>query len=316
MAGTKTADFSADLVDLAEVAKALGHPGRLEILRILAGKACICGDIVDRMPLSQSTVSQHLKELKKVGLIRGEIEGPRTCYCLDSEAVQAAWEKFTNLFENMNCCGNKENPMKNADEIKDIVKTKYGEIARQGGSCCGPSGCCDTLGGACFAEDYQGLDGYFPEADLGLGCGIPTEYAGIQSGQTVIDLGSGAGNDVFVVRALVGGEGRVIGLDMVPDMVAKARANAAKLDYDNVEFHLGEIEDMPLESDLADVLVSNCVLNLVPGQAEGICRDPPGAQTGRPFLRVGHRSRRRPAAGVGRGRHRLRGLRGRRPEKG
>ena len=154
--------------------------------------------------------------------------------------------------------------MKSADEIKNIVKTKYGEIARQGGSCCGPTNCCDTLGGTSFAEDYKGLDGYFPEADLGLGCGIPTEFAGIESGQTVIDLGSGAGNDVFVVRALVGGEGRVIGLDMVPDMVAKAKANAAKLNYENVEFHLGEIEDMPLESGLADVLVSNCVLNLVP----------------------------------------------------
>jgi arsenite methyltransferase len=158
--------------------------------------------------------------------------------------------------------------MKSSDELKNIVKSKYGEIARQGGSCCGPTGCCDTLGGTSFAENYQGLDGYFPEADLGLGCGIPTEYAGIETGQTVIDLGSGAGNDVFVVRAIVGGQGRVIGLDMVPDMVAKAKANAAKLHYDNVEFHLGEIEDMPLDSGIADVLVSNCVLNLVPDKSK------------------------------------------------
>ncbi len=105
MAGRKTVEFGQDLIDLAEVAKALGHPGRLEILRILAGRACICGDIVDRMPLSQATVSQHLKELKKVGLIRGEIEGPRICYCLDPGAVQAAKEKFTSLFEHMACCG-------------------------------------------------------------------------------------------------------------------------------------------------------------------------------------------------------------------
>jgi SAM-dependent methyltransferase len=154
--------------------------------------------------------------------------------------------------------------MKSADELKNIVKTKYGEIARQGGTCCGPTACGDTLGGTSFAENYEGLDGYFPEADLGLGCGIPTEYAGIEEGQTVIDLGSGAGNDVFVVRAIVGEKGRAIGLDMVPDMVAKAKANAAKLDFDNVEFHLGEIEDMPLKGGIADVLVSNCVLNLVP----------------------------------------------------
>ncbi len=158
--------------------------------------------------------------------------------------------------------------MKSADELKDIVKTKYGEIARQGGTCCGPTGCGDTLGGTNFAENYQGLDGYVPEADLGLGCGIPTEYAGIEEGQTVIDLGSGAGNDVFVVRAIVGETGRAIGLDMVPDMVDKAKANAAKLDFDNVEFHLGEIEDMPLDSGIADVLVSNCVLNLVPDMVD------------------------------------------------
>jgi ArsR family transcriptional regulator len=104
MAGRKTVEFGQDLIDLAEVAKALGHPGRLEILRILAGRACICGDIVDRMPLSQATVSQHLKELKKVGLIRGEIEGPRICYCLDTGALREAQEKFISLFDGLACC--------------------------------------------------------------------------------------------------------------------------------------------------------------------------------------------------------------------
>jgi len=103
VAEKKTEEFSRDLVALADVAKVLGHPGRLEILRILAGRACICGDIVDRMPLSQSTVSQHLKELKKVGLIRGEIEGPRICYCLDMEAVARAGLGFARLFEDITC---------------------------------------------------------------------------------------------------------------------------------------------------------------------------------------------------------------------
>ena len=104
MAERNTVDFSGDLVALAVVAKALGHPGRLEILRILAGRACICGDIVDRMPLSQSTVSQHLKELKKVGLIRGEIEGPRISYCLDTDAVANAQAGFARLFDVIACC--------------------------------------------------------------------------------------------------------------------------------------------------------------------------------------------------------------------
>lgn len=103
MVSRKTGEFSGELVDLADLAKALGHPARLEILRILAGKACICGDIVDRMPLSQATVSQHLKELKKVGLIHGEIEGPRTCYCLDPESVARATTMFARLFREIMC---------------------------------------------------------------------------------------------------------------------------------------------------------------------------------------------------------------------
>ena len=107
MAERKTVEFSEELVALADVAKALGHPGRLEILRILAGRACICGDIVDRMPLSQSTVSQHLKELKKVGLIRGEIEGPRICYCLDMDAVANRATGFARLFDGIACCDQK-----------------------------------------------------------------------------------------------------------------------------------------------------------------------------------------------------------------
>ena len=106
MAESKTGEFSRDLVALAHLAKALGHPGRLEILRILAGRPCICGDIVARMPLSQATVSQHLKELKKVGLIRGEIEGPRICYGLDPDAVAAAGLGFARLFDGITCCGN------------------------------------------------------------------------------------------------------------------------------------------------------------------------------------------------------------------
>jgi DNA-binding transcriptional ArsR family regulator len=104
MAGQKLEDYSPELVAAADLAKALSHPGRLEILRILAGKACICGDIVARMPLSQATVSQHLKELKTAGLIRGEIAGPRICYCLDTEALARAGKRFAELFNALDCC--------------------------------------------------------------------------------------------------------------------------------------------------------------------------------------------------------------------
>jgi SAM-dependent methyltransferase len=158
--------------------------------------------------------------------------------------------------------------METADELKQVVKEKYGEIAKasKASGCCGPVCCGDsqTLDFTMIGDEYKNLDGYVAEADLGLGCGIPTEFAAIKKGDTVVDLGSGAGNDVFVARAITGESGKVIGLDMTEEMVQKAKINKSKLGYENVEFHLGDIEQMPLENNIADVVVSNCVLNLVP----------------------------------------------------
>jgi SAM-dependent methyltransferase len=160
--------------------------------------------------------------------------------------------------------------MQSSEEIKQVVKEKYGEIAKASKSsgCCGPTCCGDEenkiVGYTVMQDEYDHLDGYVADADLGLGCGLPTEHAGIKKGDTVLDLGSGAGNDVFVARALVGDEGKVLGLDMTEEMIAKAKKNNAKLGYKNVEFHLGDIEQMPFENNIIDVVVSNCVLNLVP----------------------------------------------------
>lgn len=158
-------------------------------------------------------------------------------------------------------------------ELKDLVKQKYGEIAGQDkatneASCCG-SGCCSTDVYNIMNEDYSELDGYHPAADLGLGCGLPTQFAQIQKGDTVIDLGSGAGNDCFVARRETGESGTVIGIDFTPQMIEKARANVEKLGYNNVEFRQGDIEDMPVGAETADVVVSNCVLNLAPNK-EGV----------------------------------------------
>ncbi|MEX0647060.1 MAG: arsenite methyltransferase [Balneolaceae bacterium] len=161
---------------------------------------------------------------------------------------------------------------KNPDQIKESVRKKYAEISEHSrienaSSCCGAGGCCgtvDTVEYSVFADDYTTLKGYNPDADLGLGCGLPTEFAKIKPGDTVVDLGSGAGNDVFIAREVVGDTGRVIGIDMTEEMVEKARRNAAKIGYANVEFKLGEIENMPLNDSIANVVVSNCVLNLVP----------------------------------------------------
>jgi arsenite methyltransferase len=154
------------------------------------------------------------------------------------------------------------------NDLKNLVKEKYAEIANQSKeqnetSCCGSSGCCGedyTI----FSESYDHLTGYVPEADLGLGCGLPTEFAQIKAGDTVIDLGSGAGNDCFIARALTGETGKVIGIDMTEAMIEKARANAEKLAFKNVEFRLGDIEKIPVTANKADVVLSNCVLNLVP----------------------------------------------------
>ncbi|MEZ5196583.1 MAG: methyltransferase domain-containing protein [Bacteroidales bacterium] len=115
-----------------------------------------------------------------------------------------------------------------------------------------------------MSDDYSKLEGYSKDADLGLGCGLPTEFAEISEGDTVIDLGSGAGNDAFVARSIVGDNGRVYGLDFAGAMLNKARKNAKKLGFVNVEFLKGDIENMPFKDDIADVIVSNCVLNLVP----------------------------------------------------
>lgn len=160
--------------------------------------------------------------------------------------------------------------MKSEQGIKNMVKEKYGRIARQAretgaASCCG-SGCGCSGDVAVMADDYFQKEGYVAEADLGLGCGIPTDVAVINPGDTVLDLGCGAGNDVFVARRIVGEEGVVIGVDMTEAMIEKANANKHKLGFQNVEFRLGEIESLPVESNSVDVIISNCVLNLVPNK--------------------------------------------------
>lgn len=158
--------------------------------------------------------------------------------------------------------------MQSPEELKSIVREKYSEIADQpreqnAGSCCGVGSCCQDET-TVFSVDYGNLAGYAKDADLGLGCGIPTEFAKIRGGDTVVDLGSGAGNDVFVARSFTGDKGRVIGVDMTAAMITKARANNSRLGYTNVEFRLGEIENLPVGDNTADVVLSNCVLNLVP----------------------------------------------------
>lgn len=156
--------------------------------------------------------------------------------------------------------------MQSSESIKQTVREKYAEIASQEKTTNENSYCGAGIPGTytIMADSYAGLEGYNPDADLGLGCGLPTQFAHIQPGDTVLDLGSGAGNDCFVARAETGETGKVIGVDFTPVMIQKARWNADRRGYNNVEFRLGDIEDLPVNDNTVDVVVSNCVLNLVP----------------------------------------------------
>lgn len=161
--------------------------------------------------------------------------------------------------------------MKTQEQLKDLVKQKYGEIALQDketneSSCCGASSCSTEVYNI-MADDYTQLEGYNAEADLGLGCGLPTQFAKIKKGDVVIDLGSGAGNDAFIARHETGETGKVIGIDFTPAMIDRARLNNDVRGFNNVEFRQGDIENMPVATNTADVIVSNCVLNLVPDKA-------------------------------------------------
>ena len=153
------------------------------------------------------------------------------------------------------------------DRIRTQVRTAYAKVANGGSGC--SVGCCGTAGGGSLAMGYSSdeLTSVPEGADLGLGCGNPAAIAALRPGETVLDLGSGAGFDCFLAAKRVGGTGRVIGVDMTPEMVTKARGNARKVDATNVEFRLGEIEHLPVADASVDVILSNCVINLSPDKA-------------------------------------------------
>ena len=166
--------------------------------------------------------------------------------------------------------------MESQEKIKEMVRQKYGEIALQDketneASCCG-SGCCTTEVYNIMTDDYTGMKGYNTNADLGLGCGLPTLFACIKKGDVVIDLGSGAGNDCFIARSETGETGKVIGIDFTEAMIEKAQYNADQLGYHNVKFRKGDIEKIPVSANIADVIISNCVLNLVPNK-DGVFKE-------------------------------------------
>ena len=199
-----------------------------------------------------------------------------------------------------------------AEEIHALVREKYAALARKDASGCGCScGSADEADSLDMIGDaYKSVDGYVAEANLGLGCGLPTEHANIKPGETVLNLGAAREIDAFVARRLVGESGQVYGVDMTPDMVGKARFNAEKLGYRNVRFRLGEIERLPFERKSIDLVISNCVLNLVPDKASAFAEIFRVLRPGARFCVLEHRRVRAPARRHSQGRRPLCRLRG------
>lgn len=171
-------------------------------------------------------------------------------------------------------CMNRPIEILKLDSIRGSVRESYGKIAVTNGSCCGPGSCGGVAGTAAPTLGYSAEDmAAVPEgSNLGLGCGNPVALASLKAGETVLDLGSGAGFDCFLAAKAVGNTGRVIGVDMTPEMISKARGNAAKGGYQNVEFRLGEIEHLPVADGTVDIVISNCVINLSPDK-RSVIRD-------------------------------------------
>ena len=281
-----------DTQQIAAGFKALAHPHRLRMFQRLVAccapgtvftaepAACACaGELGDGLTLAPSTVSHHLRELQLAGLVRTARRGRHIDCWIDPDAVSAlagvflpagaaAGDPTTNE-------GEPTMTERQPDDIRAEVRDRYGAIARDGatgcgcapatsGSCCGAPGEIRPVASTRLGYSGEELAAAPAAADLGLGCGNPQAIAALQPGETVLDLGSGAGLDSFLAAHQVGPTGRVIGVDMTPDMVTRARANARTAGADNVEFRLGEIEHLPLADAGVDVVISNCVVNLSP----------------------------------------------------
>ena len=261
-----------------QVFHALGNPVRLRILKLLGEQeACFCGNLTEALGLAQSTVSHHLRVLKDAGLIKGTASGTWVCYCLEPEGRGRALSALFSILPSPPSSSQEVLFMSTENrnqEIKDAVLQHYGQRAKaqlqkleQPAMELLPmlesSECCDT---ACCAPASQEALADLPQdiAEFSLGCGNPVGIASIRAGETVLDLGSGGGLDCFLAAKAAGPEGSVIGVDMNPDMLRLARKNAQRAGAHNVEFRLGELEPLPVETGAVDLIISNCVINLAP----------------------------------------------------
>jgi arsenite methyltransferase len=256
------------VTDRVKVFKALGDETRLTIVGfLLKNERCAC-EFTDANK-DQTTISRHLKVLSEAGIVKSRRKGRNLIYSIKDDETRnqlIAW----GIEEKDYCC---EAPGLTGKEIKKIVKKKYNKIAVDGGSCSCSSECCGnemqtpmqisaTLGYS--KEELSSV----PESNLGLGCGNPGALGEIKRGDTVLDLGSGAGMDAFLAADRVGKNGKVIGVDFTEEMIKKARKNAKVNGFTNVEFRHGDIEDLPISAGSIDIVMSNCVINLVPDKSK------------------------------------------------
>ncbi|MFQ5710582.1 MAG: arsenite methyltransferase [Candidatus Geothermarchaeales archaeon] len=250
--------------DKVKFFKALGDETRLKIVRyLLSHQSCAC-DFTTMAKMDQTTISRHLKVLVEAGVLKNEKRGRNIIYSIKDDQVRKVLLNFGVTPLEIKTLGGLR--MKNK-KIKEAVKKRYSQIAKEGGSCCPtcePTGTDLLRQARAIGYSLKELRSIPSEAILGLGCGNPTALADLKEGETVLDLGSGAGIDVFLAANKVGSSGRVIGVDMTEDMVGRANEVAKRYGYENVEFRLGEIEDLPIEDNSIDVIISNCVINLSP----------------------------------------------------
>ena len=249
--------------------KALGDETRLRIVGfLLKNDHCAC-DFSDIKNKDQTTISRHLKVLTEAGIVKHKKNGRNLVYSIKDNGIRTRLLTM-GIKEQDDCC---DSSSLSDERVKEIVKGKYSKIATEGGSCCSGSGCCggETQNPIQISADLGYSEAELkvvPSSNLGLGCGNPGALGSIKEGDTVLDLGSGAGMDAFLAANRVGKSGKVIGVDFTERMVKKARQNAKQSGFANVEFRHGDIEDLPVKSSSVDVVLSNCVINLVPDKSK------------------------------------------------
>lgn len=251
------------MMELVRFFKALGDETRMAMVSFLLGHEHTVSDFFPDNEKGHAAMTRHLEILLDSGIINSKNNGSETTYSISNESMRRRLVALgITASDDFNASGQEEL------DIKEVVRSKYSKIANEGGDC-RPGGCC---GKAKFDPALVSSQiGYSdeeisiaPDANLGLGCGNPIGLGSIHEGETVLDMGSGAGIDSFLAAKKVGDTGRVIGVDMTEDMILKARENAQTYGFQNVEFRWGDIENMPVETSSVDVVLSNCVINLVP----------------------------------------------------